>query len=333
VNARQSSLTVQQIVARQEAHFGAIKNSQGIAVHSESKLNAQGQPTQTDTQYIYFAFAGDKSVTLAMPEAAAKVYGMSQGQVPWPQITAATLIDGDTVYSIHKPAASGNTRATTGPTVIAVPYNPAVHENNPLVAFHPRQVGDEQLPLRELARAIPEMTQRPVVTDVAVNGRPLLQIDFANPGTPGEQLYYLIDPNRGYLPVKISRMSNGRPISVSDILLAPTPEGYWMPARRERVTYDAAGKPATRQSWHYEFVAVNKGLAPMALTLMYFNLPMTTQVKVVEPLKTGNPQGGNPAPRRQTPARVQPGSAQPGAPRGTPRPSPTPPPTPIRVKL
>lgn len=274
---RPTSITVEQIVARQEAHYNLIKNIQGIAVHSETKYTPGGQPQTPESQTIYFAFEGDKSVTLAMPQAAARAYGQMQGEIPWEHVTAATLIHGDTVFNIRKSSDPN----TTIPTVMAVPYNPAVHDNNPILNFHPRQIADEQLPLRELARGIPAMAQRPVVSEIIVNNRQLLRIDFANAARPGEHLYYLIDPHRGYLPVQISRVSNNKPLSVSNILLAPTPEGYWMPARRERITYTPDNQPATRQTWHYDHVAVNKGLAPMALTLMYFNLAQDTKVTVV----------------------------------------------------
>ncbi len=276
-NERPTSITVEQIVARQEAHYNLINNIQGIAVHSESKYTPDRQPQNPESQTIYFAFEGDKSVTLAMPQPAARAYGQMQGQIPWEHVTAATLIHGDTVFNIRKSSDPN----TTVPTVMAVPYNPAVHDNNPILNFHPRQVADEQLPLRELARGIPAMAQRPVVSEIIVNNRQLLRIDFANSAQPGEHLYYLIDPHRGYLPVQISRVSNNKPISVSNILLAPTPEGYWMPARRERITYTSNNQPATRQTWHYDHVAINKGLAPMALTFMYFNLAQDTKVTVV----------------------------------------------------
>lgn len=271
---RESSMTVRQIVARQEAHYAEAKNAQGIAVFTESQLDANGIPTSQKIQHVYFAFGEAKRVTLVMPEAAAKSYSSSEGEIPWPHVTAATLISGDTVFSIQPPK-DGN---STGPQVVAVPFNPAVHENNPLASFHFRQVADEQMPLRELARAIPQMTQRPTVTEVPWNGKTYLRIDFANANTPGEHLYYLVDPEHNYLPVRIARVSNGRTLSVSNIKLAHTPQGYWMPARRERITYNAAGVPQTQQGWYYSYVTVNQGVAAKALSLMYFNLPLTTQV-------------------------------------------------------
>lgn len=290
--ARESSMTVRQIVARQEAHYAEAKNAQGIAVFTESQLDTNGLPTSQKVQYVYFALAGDKSVTLVMPEAAAKSYSSSEGVIPWPQVTAATLVSGDTVFSIQPPKDA----KSTGPQVVAVPYNPAVHENNPLVAFHFRQIADEQMPLRELARAIPQMAQRPTVTEVPWNGKTFLRIDFANASTPGEHLYYLVDPEHDYLPVRIARVSNGRTLSVSNIKLAHTPQGYWMPARRERITYDAAGTPQTQQGWYYSFVTVNQGVAAKALSLMYFNLPLTTQVLMATKAEAAGAPASAPAP-------------------------------------
>lgn len=310
---RESSLTVQQIVARQEDHFSRIKNAQGIAVHSEVRYNEQAQPQPAQVQYIFFAYEGPRSVTLSMPKNAAQAYKGSQGQIPWDHITAAHHVTGDAVYMIRK--AEG---ASTSPLVFAVPFNPAVHENNPLVSFHLRQVSNEQIPLRELARAIPAMAERPRVYDVSRDGKQLVRIDFANPNTPGEALQYLIDPARGYLPVEIIRRSGQRPVSVSKIIIGNTPDGTWVPARRERTMYDASGRTVSRQNWHYEHLAVNQGLAPKALSLMYFNLPMSTPVTVIE----GNQTVAQPAGSIGTPAGQGAGARPAMTPVSTPTPIP-----------
>src|SRR5690606_18537126 len=153
------------------------------------------------------------------------------------------------------------------PKVTATPYNPAVHENNPLVKFHPRQISDEQMPLRDLARAIPNMTERPRVYDIKRDNKPLLKIDFANSNTPGERLTYVVDPARGYLPTEITHISNSRTVSKSHITIGHTPDGTWIPARRERTAYTTAGKPASKQTWHYDYFAINQKLAPKTLSL------------------------------------------------------------------
>ena len=311
--SNQSSLTVQQIVARQEDHFARIKNAQGIVVHSEVRFNAQRQELPALNQYIFFAYEGSRSVTLTMPEKAAQVYKGSQGQIPWGDITSACHVTGDTVYTIRKP--EGNEKV---PSVVATAFNPAIHENNPLVSFHPRQISDEQMPLRDLARAIPEMAQRPMVSDITKDGKPMIRIDFTNPKTPAEQLYYIIDPARGYLPVEIARLSSARPISLSSIIIGNTPDGTWIPARRERLMYDKAGKLVSRQNWHYEYLAVNQGLAPKTLTLMYFNLPLDTKVEVVG-AKSGLKNGATPA---STAHPLQPQSNTPTAIKQTPVPTP-----------
>src|SRR5690606_13403523 len=86
---RESSLTVQQIVARQEEHFNRIKNAQGTAVHTETRYDANGQAQAANTQYIFFAYEGDKSVTLAMPQQAAQFYRSNQGQISWGSVLSA----------------------------------------------------------------------------------------------------------------------------------------------------------------------------------------------------------------------------------------------------
>ncbi len=278
----QSSLTVQQIVARQEDHFAKIKNAQGIVVHTETRYNEQGQPQTPITQNIFFAYEGNRSVTLTMPAQAASIYRGSRGQIPWKQITSAYHVTGDTVYVINKPEGG-----TSAPTVLATSYNPAIHENNPLVAFHPRQVSDETLPLRDLAGAIPNMQQRPTVVDTTHDGKPMVRIDFGNPKVPGERLYYIIDPARGYLPVEITRASGTQALSVSKIVIGHTPDGTWIPAKRERIMYDGKGRGVSRQTWEYDYLAVNQGLAPKTLSLMYFNLPLSTKVSVVGGKTTG----------------------------------------------
>lgn len=313
----ESSLTVQQIVARQEDHFALIKNAQGVAVHTEVRFNEQGQAQAPQVQYIFFAYEGPRSVTLAMPAEAARAYKGSQGQIPWAHITAAHHVTGDAVYIIQKPE-----NGTTAPTVYTTPLNPAVHENNPLVSFHLRHISNEQVPLRELARAIPNMPQRPQVYDIRQDGKKMLRVEFANANTPGERLYYIIDPSRGYLPVEITRMSGQRPLSTSKIIIGHTPDGTWVPARRERVMYDGNGRIVSRQNWHYEYLAVNQGLAPKALSLMYFNLPLNTQVQVID-AKQGmgqNPGAGVQSQQRPVSTPVQVSTPIPAPTRAVPAP-------------
>ena len=275
---RESSVTVQQIVARQEDQFKRMQTAQGTAVHTETRYDAQGRPETPSTQYVFFAYAGNRSVTLALPQAAAQMYKSSQGQIAWNDVISACHVVGDTVYVIGK---AKRDSSSTGPVVMAVEFNPAVHENNPLVRFHPRQISDEQAPLRELASAIPNMASRPKVYDIQRDGKQLLRIDFANDKLPGERLSYVIDPNRGYLPVEITRVSKDKPVSVSKITIGNTPDGTWIPARRDRTLYGASGQVVSRQSWHYEYFAINQKLPPKMLSLMYFNLPLSTPVTVV----------------------------------------------------
>lgn len=316
----ESSITVQQIVARQEEDLNKIRNAQGTAVHAETRYHENGQAQPPTTQYLFFAYEGDRSVTLTMPQQAAQIYKSNQGQIPWKSVLSAFHVTGDAVYTIRQPEASASTTSTL-PRVFAMPFNPAVHENNPLVRFHPRQISDEQMPLRDLARAIPGMVERPKVYDIVRDGKPFLKVDFANSKTPGDRLIYIIDPSRGYLPVEITHIRNSKPISKSQIIIGNTPGGNWIPARRERLTYNAAGKLASRQSWHYDYLAVNQNLAPKTLSLMYFNLSPATPVTVVNgdstssatlaakapanaPAATARPRT-TPAPTRQAPEPIR----------------------------
>jgi len=305
----ESSVTVQQIVARQEDHYAKIRICRGTAVYTTTQFDAAGQPAKSDTQVIYFAYEGPRSVNLVFNKRGADLYKTNQGQIPWKDVVAAFHVTGDTVYEIRPPAA---TSGTTMPQVMAMPFNPAVHENNPLVRFHPRQVADEQIPLRELARAIPGMAQRPKVYDVTRDGKPYLKIEFANANTPGELLDYIIDPNRGYLPVEITRTSGGKLVSKSVITIGHTPDGTWIPARRERTVFGQNGRPASKQSWYYEYFAINGELAPKMLSLMFFNLPLSTPVTVMggkaptaggqQPAAATPPPTPTPVPTRAAPA-------------------------------
>jgi hypothetical protein len=281
---RESSITLQQIVARQEQHYKTIRSAQGVVVWQERRLSADAPLSNGPARrVIHFEFEGDRSVTLVLPWEAAQVYSANQGAVDWRNVLSAAYVHDDQVDMIR----NAGTTSSTQVEVRAVPYNPAVHDNNPLVAFHPRQLGDERVPLRELAAAAGKMPTRPLVTEVTQGGKVLLRIDFTNASTPGEEIYYIIDPNRGYLPVEIGRISQGKVVSRSVIVIGNTPDKTWIPARRTTTKYDLNGRALTEESWYYDYLAVNEKLAPRTLSLLYFKMPQGTNIIPLPGAKLG----------------------------------------------
>lgn len=273
VTLSESSITVQQIVARQEAHYRTIKTAKGTVVWQERQLSSGAQTGGiAPTRYIYFALGPDRSVTLVLPQDEARSYAANGGHPNWKKVLSAALVAGDSVQVISHPTSG------TQPEVHAVPFNPAVHENNPLVAFHPRQLADERVALRELVALSSNMPTKPRVSEFRQGGANRLRIDFLNANAPGETLYYVINPDRGYLPIEIGRLSQGRLLSRSLITIGNTPDKTWIPARRETARFDTAGRQVSTESWYYEYLSVNEKLEPQTLSLLYFGLPNGTKV-------------------------------------------------------
>lgn len=270
---KETSLTLQQVVARQEAYYKTIKTAQGTVVWQERALAASaagaGVPA---TRVINFAFEGDRSVTLVLPQDEARNYAGPQGKINWSKLLSGAMIVGDAVAMITKPTSG------TLPEVHTVPYNPAVHDNNPLIAFHPRQVGDETVPLRELAAASVKMPTKPRLWEFRQGNALLIRIDFTNAATPDELLYYIIDPSRGYLPLEIGRTSKGKFLSRSTIVIGQTPDKTWIPARRTTVRFNAGGGAVAEESWYYEYLSINEKLAPHTISLLFFKLPDGTTI-------------------------------------------------------
>jgi len=272
-NNRESSLTVQQIVARQEEHYRKMKVLQGTVVWTDTAYSADQRPVSSRQTWIFFAREGEKSVTLALPADAAADYRRNQSRIDWKKVISANLILGDKVFTISE-------KNTSSPSVMETPYNPAIYDNNPLSAFHPRQMGDERIPLRELAAAIPTMVTRPTVTDVNIKGQALERIDFTNAKNPGELLYYVVDPAKAFIPVEIGRISNGRHQMVSQITIGKTRDGLWIPAKKIHTEYDTKGAITAQSTWYYDYLSCNESVAPRIFTPMFFGLGPDTQVKV-----------------------------------------------------
>lgn len=305
-----SSLTVQQIVARRQAHFNSIQTSMGTAVWREMRYDGPDKLLSATERVIYFGKAGiDDSVCLVMNREGAKKYGFSQGSIPWSDVMVATMVKNDWVYSINPDT------ATSSPEVIRTPYNPAVHDNNPLVVFDISHIGEERIPLRELAQAIPDMPTKPNVFDFKINGKPFHRIEFVNSNAPGEVFYYIVDPAKAWMTTEMGRISRNKIMLRTKVIVGNTPDGTWIPARKEREQFDSSGKLISKDSWFFESLAVNERLPAKMLSYMFFNLPETTKVITAEgPKQASQPKSSVPPPAALPTA----------APTKTPRVAPTP---------
>jgi hypothetical protein len=296
---RESSATVQQIVAHQEEHFRKIGTAQGTVVWTEKS----GAARKEQTRILHFARQGDNAVTLALPREQAAAYAGPQSKMDWSKVIAANLIVGDMVQAIDRATTSG------GPPIVnTLRYNPAVHDNNPLGNYHLRHMGDDTIPLRELAASIPQMKTRPRVFESVTSGQLVVYVEFANSSAPGEKLVYTLDPSRAWLATEIARISNDKYLSLTKILIGHTKDGTWVPARKERTQFDASGRLVLQDDWYYEHLAVNEPLPPQTFSLMFFRLPLGTVIKnAPQPAKKAKgPAGNTPVPSRRTPAQVAP---------------------------
>ncbi len=270
--ARATSVTLSQIVARQEENFARIRNARGQVSWTEQRTGGHSSGSAQASAVIFFAIEENRSVNLVLPAGEAAVYAQNQGQINWPRVLSAVAIEDGAVQTIIQPA------GTATPQVRVTAFNPAVHGSNPLISFHPRMLGEERIRLSELAAAAPRMTTPPQVSEVSYDRRPALRIDFVNPAAPGEAAHYIVDPAKGYLPLEIRRISGGHLVNRVQIVIGNTKDGTWIPARRERLTFNQAGRTIERESWHYDFLAVNEGLSRKGATLAFFQLPPATKV-------------------------------------------------------
>ena len=255
------------------------------------------------TRILHFGRQGDNAVTLVLPREQAAAYAGPSSRLDWSKVIAAHLIVGDMVQAIDRATTSGG-----APTVNTLRYNPAVHDNNPLANYHLRQMGDDTIPLRELAASIPQMKTRPRVFESVTSGELVVYVEFANVSAPGEKLVYTLDPSRAWLATEIARISNGKYLSLTKIVIGNTKDGTWVPARKERTQFDAAGRLVLHDDWYYEHLAVNEPLPPQTFTLMFFRLPLGTVIKnAPKPAKKPTaPVSKSPAPSSRTPAQVAP---------------------------
>lgn len=304
VQYRETSVTLHQAVAAQEQNYNRMKTGQGTVVWQEVTRN--GPPA---ARVIYFAFEPERSVTLVLPQSEARAYAASQGKVDWSKALAAHLRVGDLVQRVS----AGTTG--TQPQVRTVPFNPAVHERNPLVAFHPRILADDVVALRDLAAALPGMKARPQMSQFMVDAQLMIRVDFLNPKAPGEELYYILDPAKAYLPVEIGRRSQGKLLALTKLVIGNTKDKTWVPARRDKTTYDTTGQVLSREHWYYQFLSLNEGIPPQATSLLFFQLPEGTAVDVQIPPK-GHPAGAGVG-------GVNPMPGSPPVPRSSPTPQPT----------
>lgn len=285
--ARDSSVTLAQIVERQEQNYARIRQAEGQVIWREE---IAGQPpTTSSSRMIMFAFEGPRSVNLISAWNASGRLPAPNERTDWSRVLTAFFVDGDRVHKIGlKPGA-------TVPSIESTLFNPAVHENNPLVAFHPRMLGEDRVRLRDLVELTPQMKTRPTVTSVSRNGRALLRVDFSNEKAPGEAITYLIAPDKGCLAEEISRLAGGRLASRSTITLAQTKDGTWIPARRIKQEFDANGRVPRRETWYYLHLGINEGLARKVLSFEFFHLPRETRLPVAPPPQAP-PPAASPSP-------------------------------------
>jgi hypothetical protein len=290
--ASNTSLTLAQIVQRQEENYGRIRNAEGQVVWMEE---AAGQaPTSTSVRVIFFAFEGDRSVNLITAWDPTGTPPARDEKMDWTRVLAAFFVEGDRVHKISLRAGAKT------PAIETTSFNPAVHENNPLVGFQPRMLGEERVRLRDLVELTPQMKTRPNVRQVSREGRALLQVEFTNEKAPGEGILYTIAPDKGYLAEELVRMSGGRVAARSTITIGQTRDGIWIPARRVKMEYDNAGRALTRETWYYLHLATNEGLARRALSFEFFRLPSGTRVPTMASPAATQPTAGQPAQTQAT---------------------------------
>nr|BAF02564.1 chitinase [uncultured bacterium] len=264
---RESTVTLAQIVACQQATNAMIQNATGEVVWREERFGdtSASLPRTPPQRVIFFAFDGEDSINMIVPWKAGTPFPRRWDKPDWKTILAAAVVRDDKVQTVTLPPGK------TTPVVAPLAYNPAVHENNPLVAFKPRMLGDEAVRLADLLAAVPRMATPPRVSDVP-GARPMLRVDFANAASPGDRIAYLINPSKGCLAEQIEVMRNGRLRSRTRIINGQVPGGIWIPARRERVEYDGSGRPTLRESWYYNSLAVNQGIPAMEISLGTFGI-------------------------------------------------------------
>jgi len=275
---RESTMTLAQIVERQRESYGRIRNATGEAVWREEIVTTDGA-IQRNSRVVYFVVDGDDSLTLIQGWDERPPLPSRTAPLDWKGVLSAAIVTSDTVFMVGLPDGG------TTPAVMALPYNPAVHENNPLVAFHPRILGDERVRLSALSATAGEMAHPPRVTEFIANGFPLLRIEFSNPAYPRDLIYYIVNPARGYLTEEIGVINSGRQRVRTQIVVGHTKDGTWVPARRHRQEFDPNGRLVSRETWYYWSLAVNEGIPRRGISFDVFHLPPDVTI-----LRPGRPQ-------------------------------------------
>ena len=287
---QETSITLAQIVARQDANFAPMQSARGGVVWRKDTLDTATQRWIPSSMAVIFSFETTSSVNVVLRHVDGRPFPIWENSA-WKDVVAAAHVSGDEVYTASIP------QGATRPEVELTPYNPAVHENNPLIAFHPRMMGEERITLRQLLEAQDKFPTRPTVSRIETPEGPRLVVEFL----PGDdsKMYYLINPEKGWLAEEIGRTVGKRHLFRTRTLIGKTGDGIWIPAKRERITYDNEGRSILREFWYYDLLESNVKMRPLELTLAFFRLPMST---VIKPIKAGGVKPATPSPAQRTPA-------------------------------
>jgi hypothetical protein len=257
-------VTLAQIVARQRATLAQIHTARGVAVWREDSYSTSSAPP---LRLVHFAYTTTGSVNLVVAWDGRSPVGLGREKPDWQKVLAAYLVRDDVVYAV-RPAPKSR-----GGWITGTPFNPAVHERNPIVAFHVDQLADEPVTLADLYATQSAMATQPAIEVVRSGNEEKFVITFTNPAAPGEQLRYLVNPQKGYLNEYIGRYSGGRKIFETSIVVGSTPQGQWIPARRTKYEYAADGRLVRRSEWYFHSLQVNCSVGPEEIGFGYFHLP------------------------------------------------------------
>lgn len=261
----ESTLTAEQIFARQKETYAHIRTAQGEAVWREEVFDSAERLSTEPLRLIVFATDSTHFNTCVYTWDGRTAPASPTGTIVWRNLLTASLILDDVVLQFAPPAGPGQP-----PRIEPSFFNPAIHESNPLAAFHPRLLGDEPIGLEELVAELPNMKVAPRVVAMIREGRELLRIEFTG-DAPGEALYYIVNPARGFLNEEITRVRGGR-IAVQTRLFIGEVSGVFIPARREKDIYNAEGRALRRESWYYRKLAINQPIEPRRFSAFYFGL-------------------------------------------------------------
>jgi hypothetical protein len=261
-----TTITLAQVVARQRETLDQIHSARGVAVWREDNYTTRTSQVPP-LRLVHFAYSSTASVNLILPWDGKTPVGHLREKPEWDKVLAAYLVRDDLVYAI-KPAPKN-----PNGWVKRTPYNPAVHERNPIVSFRIEQLADEPVTLADLYATQKAMEAPPQIVPTKEKDGPRLWVLFSNPGAPSESLRYLINPSKGYLAEYIGRFSGGRKIFETMIVLGKAGNQIWIPAHRIKYEYAADGSLARRSEWYFDSLQINQPLAPYELSFVYFHLP------------------------------------------------------------